>query len=649
MSRFGESIGSTVDDFFEQRVWVVAAGITAVFALFLLRLFQLQVVEGEQHKQSSLRNSIRTVRLEAPRGEMLDREGRVLATTRPAFQLEVIPSEVRRPERTFALLGDLIDTDASGLRATVEGQRGRARFQPLALSDDLSWPSLARVEAHRYALPGIFTAALPRRHYPSGALAAHLLGTLGEISADQLRSRRYASYRAGEQVGQSGVESLLESHLRGRAGGRNVVVDVAGREVEVLDRVEPQPGESVLLTLDLDLQQEAEAAFVSDDPEAELQSGAIVALDPRTGDVLALASAPSFDPNAFPGGMDGPTWRALTNDPAKPLQNRALAGQYPPGSTHKAFVAAAGLQVGVTAPGNRIFCPGHFKLGRRTYRCWKRGGHGEVNLHEALMKSCDVYFYRTGLALGIDRAAGFLRGFGLGAPTGIVVGDESPGLVPTEAWKQRRFNERWVLGETVSAAIGQGFNLVTPIQLAVAYAALANGGNVMRPRVVLELHNRDGSVTQQPPEVVGQVPIEPEHLARVRRALWAVVNDPQGTGRRARVPGLDVAGKTGTAQVVRLEHVEDLEEHEIPRKYRDHAWFAAFAPAEDPEIVVVVLVEHGGGGGANAAPLAQRVLARWFRKRNGEPEPPPPGAPPTSSPPALEAAGAAPGGERDAG
>ena len=648
MNRFGESIGTRVDDFFEQRVWVVAAGIAAVFALFLLRLFQLQVVEGEQHRQSSLRNSIRTVRLEAPRGEILDRDGRVLATTRPAFELDVIPSEVRRADRTFALLGDLMDVDVAGLRETVEGKRGRARFQPLALSDDLSWPLLARVEAHRYALPGIFTAALPRRHYPSGALAAHLLGTLGEIRADQLQSRRFASYRSGEQLGQSGVEALLESHLRGRAGGRNVVVDVAGREVEVLDQIEPQPGESVVLTLDLDLQQEAEAAFRSDDPEADLQTGAIVALDPRTGDVLAMASSPSFDPNAFPGGMDGPTWRALTEDPAKPLQNRALAGQYPSGSIHKAFVAAAALQAGVITPGTRVYCPGHFTLGRRTYRCWKRGGHGEVDLHEALVKSCDVYFYRAGLALGIDRTAEYLRAFGLGTPTGIVVGDESSGLVPTEAWKERRFGEPWVLGETVSAAIGQGFNLVTPIQLAVAYGALANGGAVMRPRIVLELRERDGSVTQQAPEVVGRLPIDPDHLERVRRALWAVVNDPQGTGRRAQVPGLDVAGKTGTAQVVRLERVEDFGDQEIPRKYRDHAWFAAFAPIEHPEIVVAVLVEHGGGGGSVAAPLAQRVLARWFRKRNGEPESASPDAP--SEPPIpLEAAGSDPGGVTDAG
>jgi penicillin-binding protein 2 len=614
----GGGIGTSVDPFFEQRVVLAAVGIAAVFALFGVRLFLLQVVQGKEHLESSLRNSIRTERLEAPRGEILDRERRVLATTRPAFHLDAIPSEVRQPDRTFRVLAALIGDDGEHLREEVAAQRGRARFQPVRLAEDLSWEHLARVESHRYALPGVFTEVRPRRSYPHGSLAAHLLGTVGEIRADQLEIRRFASYHAGDLVGQSGLETVLEEPLRGRAGGRNVVVDVAGREVEVLDRIEPRPGGAVVLTLDLDLQQAAEQALLEtgsgDDPVA----GAVVALDPRNGDVLALVSLPSFDPNDFSGGMDTATWHSLSEDPERPLQNRALSGQYPPGSTYKALVAAAALQEGVIAPGTTFFCPGQFTLGRRTYRCWKHGGHGQMNLHEALTHSCDVYFYRVGLLLGIDRLAAHARSFGLGHPTGIALGGESTGLVPSKDWKEKRFGEPWMLGETVSAAIGQGFDLVTPLQLAVAYAAVANGGKVMRPRLVLEIDGDDGAVARPAPEVVSRVDVAPEHLARVRRGLSAVVNAPTGTGRRGRVEGLEVAGKTGTAQVVRLEHTEGLEGDAIPRKYRDHAWFAAFAPAEDAEIVVVVLVEHGGGGGSNAAPVAQKVLSRWFEKRRGD-------------------------------
>ncbi|MDJ0866223.1 MAG: penicillin-binding protein 2 [Myxococcota bacterium] len=618
MSQLSGGLSGGSEPFFEQRLGVLALGVAAAFAVFLFRLVQLQLVQGDEHLERSQRNSIRTVRLAAPRGEIEDREGRVLATTRPAFHLEAIPSEVQHAERSSALLVQLLGDRDAELAERVSGRRGRARFQPVRLFEDLSWEQLARVESHRYALPGFFTEVLPRRHYPQGSIAAHSLGTIGEIRAEQLEARRVSGYRAGEQIGQSGIEALLESHLRGRMGGRNVVVDVKGREVEVLDRVEPRPGGRVRLALDLDLQQVAEAAFEPRE-DGEPRTGSVVALDPRDGDVLVLVSAPSFDPNDFPGGVDAPTWRSLTQDALRPLQNRAIAGQYPPGSTYKPIVAAAALQEGVIGAGTRVFCPGSFKLGRRTYRCWRKEGHGEVDLHDALMKSCDVFFYRTGLQLGIDRLATYAEAFGLGRPTRLAIGGEQPGLVPTRAWKERRFDEPWVRGETVSAAIGQGYNLVTPLQLAVAYAALVNGGAVLRPRLVRELHHLDGSVTREPIEVLGRIEIDPAHIERVRGGLEAVVHAPGGTGRRAQVAGLQVGGKTGTAQVVRLERVEGLEDDEIPRRYRDHAWFAAFAPAEEPEIVVVVLLEHGRGGGANAAPIAQQVLERWWQKRNALP------------------------------
>jgi penicillin-binding protein 2 len=606
------------DGGFETRITLTAAGLAAVFGIFILRLFQLQIVEGEALSLRATRNSVRAVRIEAPRGEILDREGRMLAGTRPAFGLEVIPSEVQGSGVTFAALGRLLETDAAGLEQQVAKKRGRERFQPVRLADDLSFTELARVESHRHALPGVVTEARPRRHYVEGILGAHLLGSIGEVRGDQLESERYAGYLSGDVVGQTGLEALLESHLRGRPGGRNVVVDVAGREMEVLDVVEPRTGGSVVLTIDLDLQRAAEEAFDATEEGQPPRMGALVALDPRNGDVLALVSRPTYDPNDFAGGIDPETWKALTTDRWHPLQNRAIQNQYPPGSTYKAFVAAAGLAEGLVTPHTQVFCPGSFAFGRRVYRCWKKEGHGSVALHQALQRSCDVYFYQLGLKLGVDRLAHYAQAFGLGKLTGIPLANERAGLIPTAAWKQQRFREPWMAGETVSISIGQGFDLVTPLQLAVGYAAIANGGSVIEPRLVLRRTDPSGRVEEAPPPVVrGRVPVSDEHLALVRKGLTAVVEDPGGTGGRSRVPGVAVAGKTGTAQVVRLEHTDGMEEHEVPIQYRDHGWFVAYAPAESAEIVVAVLAEHGGHGGSAAAPLAQKVLARYFEKQRG--------------------------------
>jgi len=600
----------------EGRLRLIGAVIIAVFTIFVLRLFQLQIVEWETLRKRSEQNSVRTVRLDAPRGDILDREGRVLATTRPAYELQVIPNGLHEPKTTFAALAQLLETDSALLEERVGVRRGAERFQPVSLVDDLDFDRLAKLETHRYALPGVVTDVQPRRHYVEGAMAAHLMGLIGEIGEAQLERRSREGYRPGDTIGQAGLEALLESHLRGRAGGRNVVVDVAGREVEVLDEVAALPGGKVVLALDLDLQQEAEAAFL-DVPEGEpAKMGAAVAMDVRTGDVLLMVSRPSYDPNSFAGGIDSETWNALTTDEWEPLQNRAIQNHYPPGSIHKPILAAAFLADGIVTPATRVYCPGYFRHGRRTYRCWKRGGHGSVDLHEAIKQSCDVYFYTNGVKLGIDRMAHYARSFGLGHRTGIQLANEAPGLIPSTEWKKRRFGVVWYPGETVSASIGQGYNLYTPLQLAVSYAALANGGKVLQPRLLLRLEARDGTVLEEfPPEVRSEVPIAPQYLAAVRRGLEGVVQEPGGTGRRARVEGVRVAGKTGTAQVVRLEHTEGMKEDEIPMRYRDHGWFGAFAPADAPEIAVGVFVEHGLHGASAAAPVAQRILARYFEKK----------------------------------
>jgi penicillin-binding protein 2 len=489
----------------------------------------------------------------------------------------------------------------------------------------------------------------PRRFYPGGALAAHLLGSLGEIQAAQLERDEYAGYRQGDVIGQTGLEARFETHLRGEAGRRDVVVDAAGREIERLREIPPAPGGRVVLALDRDLQAAAEAGF-RDVPEGEpARMGAAVALDVRTGDVLALASFPSYDPNVFSSRIDRHTWRALTDDEWKPLRDRAIQNHYPPGSTHKAIMAAAALQERVIDRNTRVYCPGHYYFGGRRFACWKKEGHGSVNVVEALQRSCDVFFYTVGVQLGIDRIAKHAGGFGLGDVTGIDLPGEVPGVVPSSAWKLRRFNEKWYPGETVSASIGQSYNLYTPLQLAVAYGAIANGGRMLRPRLVLRLESRDGETTQElPSEVRETSTVSAENLAIVREGLTAVVESPGGTGGRARVPGVRVAGKTGTVQVVGLDKFRGLREQDIPVRFRDHAWFAAFAPADAPEIVVSVFVEHGLHGSSAAAPIAQRILATYFQKQGLSPPPgepakpkPAPRPPPPADPPIpVEQAGA---------
>ncbi|HKA16393.1 MAG TPA: penicillin-binding protein 2 [Myxococcota bacterium] len=616
MIALDQRVGGGSETDIQQRVPWIAAFILAVFALFFGRLFQLQVIQTDDLRMRSVHNSVRTLRVEAPRGDIVDRDGRLLATTRPAFGVQLIPHDVRHPDVVIPALAKLIDRDPAELRTQIGTPRGRLRFQPIRLAGDLSEDQYAGVESHLFALPGIVSDKRPRRHYVGGELAAHVLGYIGEIHSAQLESSAFADYQQGEVIGQAGIESVEQDALRGRAGGVNQIVDVAGRVVGDIDKIDPVPGGSVQLTIDLDLQQAAEGAFVPEDPAEHARVGAVVALDVHSGDVLALASKPSFDPNAFAGGIDAAIWRHLTADKWKPIQNRAISGQYPPGSTYKAIVAAAGLEGGVIDPKRRVYCPGYFRLGNRTYKCWKHEGHGSVDLHRALVESCDVYFYTVGRDLGIDRLAYFARAFSLGRQTGVPLPHEMTGLIPTSEWKEKRFREPWMAGETISASIGQGFDLVTPIQLAVAYGAIANGGALVRPRLVLRVADADGRLVDVPPsEPAGRVPVRREYLDLVRAALEGVVNEPGGTGARARVPGVRVAGKTGTAQVVGLRHSEAFDDKELAFELRDHAWFVGFAPAEAPEIVVAAVVEHGGHGGSAAGPVVQKVLARYFEKR----------------------------------
>jgi penicillin-binding protein 2 len=475
---------------------------------------------------------------------------------------------------------------------------------PVRLVADLDRNCLARIEAQRLRLPGISIRVEPKREYKYNGMGAHLIGYLSQITEEQLSSDAYADYLSGESIGKVGVERAYEEFLHGSRGGRQVEVDAAGRRVRLLSERSPEAGRNLWLTLDISLQKEVEACL-------EGKHGAIVALDPRDGAVLAMASSPSFDQEMFIRGISRDEWRGISRDPAHPLLNRASASAYPPGSTYKPFVALAALQEGVTDLENTVWCPGYLSFAGRRYRCWRDYGHGHMEVHQAIVQSCDVYFYQMGLKLGVDRIAKYAKAFGFGTVSGLGLDSEHPGLIPTAEWKKRATGVPWQKGESLSVAIGQGFNLTTPLQMAVAYAALANGGTVWKPYVVDRVEGGGKNVRlARGAEEAGTVPVEPRYLQKVQEALRGVVEERRGTAHRISHEDVVMAGKTGTAQVVRMsDNISRKQwEESAKREEMDHAWFVGYAPADRAEIVVAVLVEHGGHGSSAAAPLARRVM-----------------------------------------
>ena len=442
---------------------------------------------------------------------------------------------------------------------------------------------------------------------------AHILGYVGEISNAELEKDSYSEYKSGDIVGKYGIERCLDEYLRGESGGEQVEVNVDGRRLKVLGRVASVPGYNIALTIDAGLQKVSRDAFTG-------QEGIAIVMDPRDGSILAMVSKPSFDPNLFNRGISEDDWNKLSSDPMSPLQNKAISGQYPPGSTYKLIVAAAALQEGLITTDKKFSCDGTYRMGNRVFRCWKKKGHGAVDLHRAIVESCDVYFYNLGELLGVNKLAEYAREFGLGSKSGVILPGEKGGLVPTKEWKLRRVKEPWQKGETTSLAIGQGFVLVTPLQLLNAYCAVANGGSLYKPRIVKEIVTAKGEVIKEfPPEKKATLAISKENIDTLRYALWGVVNEDRGTGRVLRRKERDVSGKTGTAQVIKMpEDGEDVDKEEIPYKFRDHALFVCFAPYDNPEIAVAVIVEHGGHGGSVAAPVARKIIDWYFQHKGGE-------------------------------
>lgn len=597
---------------FRRRIRLFTVFVLVVFGFLTYRLWVLQILQGHRYTVEAEKNRIQQERIPAVRGMVFDRKNRLLINSRPSFDVQYIPGEAGEQEDTLRRLAGMVEGDGERFMEAVQRSNGK---KGVILIRDVDWPAVVAVETHRIDLPGVHLSVRARRSYLTDEVTAHVLGYLGEINAEQLKrlGGRGHEYRRGDSIGQAGLEKNWEEDLAGRKGSEHVEVDVTGRKIRVIERHKATPGRNVVLTLDMDLQRVAYDALRG-------KEGAVVVLEVNTGAVLALTSSPAFNPNRFARGLTSGEWRQLKDDPKTPLHNRALQGQFPPGSTFKIVTALAALQEGAIAPDQALWCNGSYKVGNRTLRDWKKEGHGHIAMHQALVQSCDVYFYQVSQRLGVDKIARYARRFGLGSPTGISLEGEGSGLVPDRAWKLRRLGVPWYHGETPLIAIGQGFLSVTPLQMASMTATVANGGTVYRPWFVKRVLSPDGKVKEEyGPVRTGTVSLKKENWNVVRRAMFDVVHGRRGTARRARSDRVTIAGKTGTAQVAEMRG-EAVKSEDLPYEVRDHAWFVAYAPAERPEIALAVLVEHGGHGGAAAAPIAKQVIEAYLRLDENEAE-----------------------------
>jgi penicillin-binding protein 2 len=595
---------------FHLRIGVAGVLVLIGFGLLAARFIFLQVIQHDHYASKAEDNRISIVPVPPNRGLILDRNGIVMARNYSGYTLEIFPRKVRSIERTIDEVAELVEVTA----------RDRARFkkllaetrnsESLPIRTRLSDEEVAKFAANRYRYNGtVEIKARLFRQYPYDEIASHVLGYMGRINqADQARLEEEgldANYRGTDSIGKAGVEASYQHELHGTTGFEQVEIDAAGRGIRTLSRTPSQPGNNVALTLDLRLQQVAEQALGE-------RRGAVVALEPASGAVLAFVSKPGFDPNYFVDGIDPQYWAELNNSPDRPLYNRAIAGTYPPGSTFKPFMALAALDLGKRTPRSAINDPGYFVFGDRRFRDSKPGGHGYVDLFKSIVVSSDTYYYMLANDMGIEAIAGYMKNFGFGAKTGIDLQGELPGVLPSPEWKVKRFRrpeqQRWYPGETISIGIGQGYNSYTPIQLAQAMAALANGGTVFRPHLVAYIDNpRSGERRNVEPEIVQRVPAKPEQFEFVKRAMAGV--NKEGTGARA-FAGAQYTngGKTGTAQVIAMKQNEKYDEKKVAERHRDHSWFIAFAPLESPKIALAIIVENGGFGARAAAPIARTMF-----------------------------------------
>ncbi len=609
------------------RLLVVQYVVAAVFAALAFAFWYFQVVQHDRFREMAENNHQRTLALRAPRGVIYDRDKGVLVENRDSMVISIVREHSRDLDRTIKRLAEVVGVPEDTVREIVRRHRNEPDYRPIPIVTDATLAQVAAVTVHRLdpELSQVIVERVPARRYPSNSLAAHVFGYVSEATEAQLA---HDGFHAGDIVGQAGVERLYNRLLMGVDGARRVVVNSLGREIRTLDEMPPSGGPRLELTIDSDVQRAAEEGFARFG-----HAGAAVVLDPTNGEVLAYASVPAYDPNAFAAGIDRTTWATLTTDVLKPLQDRAIQGRYSPGSTFKMAVALAALEEGVITPDFTVDCHGGQNFYGRVFKCWKAGGHGRVDLRHAIEQSCDVYFYTVGKMVGVDAINKWATRLGLGVKSGIDLPNELTGLVPSTEWKQAKTGEKWYPGETISVAIGQGQVSVTPVSMAVYMATLANGGRRVTPHLLRAVD--DGHGWQTVPEPEGeQVPLKPEWMAAIHDGLWMVVN-AGGTAPNARLPGYDVSGKTGTAQVISNEGLRALRGR-TDLDLRDNGWFVFFAPRDNPQIAGVVFTEHGLHG-TNAAYIARHIMETFFAKREHRPLPElvVPGQPPAPKPAAT--------------
>ncbi|MEJ1958935.1 MAG: penicillin-binding protein 2 [Nitrosomonadales bacterium] len=607
--------------YFRLRLALSIGFVLLLLFLLLARFVYLQVIKHSHYQTLAENNRISVVPIVPNRGLILDRNGLILAHNYSGYTLEITPSKVADLDGTIGQLAQLIDIQLKDRKRFKKLLAESHKFESLPIRNRLSDEEVARFSAQSYRFPGVEVKARLFREYPYNEKTSHLIGYIGRINdsdIQQLEDDEIAgNYRGSDYIGKTGIEQSYENELHGTTGVEQMEVDAGGRGVRVISRTPPVSGNTLVLTLDVKLQEIAEQAFGD-------FRGALVAIDPTNGEVLAFVSRPGYDPNLFIDGIDEDSWNELNNSPDVPLNNRALRGQYPIGSTIKPFMALAGLYYGVRSPSYTINDPGYYTLGGSShhYRDWKKGGHGLVDMFKSIVVSCDTYYYGLAVELGIDNMYNFLSQFGFGKLTGIDLEGETSGLLPSQDWKMKRYKQKWYGGDTVSAGIGQGYDLATPMQLAFATAVLANDGVGYRPHLVRQVQ-RSGSDDKTIPEVKPEftIKLNPEHVALVKRAMVAVTQ-PGGTAAQAGAGAeYAFAGKTGTAQVVGIKQGEKYNASELSERNRDHAWFIAFAPADKPKIALAVLAENGGHGGTVAAPIARKVMDYYLLGKVPKPAP----------------------------
>jgi penicillin-binding protein 2 len=602
---------------------------TVVFSILALSFWVLQVAQHAKYEEMAENNFQRTLALRAPRGVLFDRDGKVLVENRNSYTISIVREHTRDLDHTIRLLASVLKVDEAQIREIVDRYRREPTYRPIPIVQDATLAQVAAVRARSldFELPDVVVEPVPTRRYPTDAMAAHLFGYVGEVSEAEVGRD---GLQSGDIVGQTGIERVYNRLLQGTDGAKRVVVNSVGREIRTIEEIDPTEGQRLQLTIDADVQRAVEEGF-----RVNGYNGAAVILDPKSGEVLAFASVPAYDPNAFAAGIDRATWVALNQNDLKPLTDRAIQGRYSPGSTFKMTVATAALEEGVITPDFKVTCFGSANFFGRPFKCWKAGGHGTIDLRHAIEQSCNVYFYTVGNMVGIDRINKWATLLGLGVKSGIDLPNEVSGLVPSTEWKQRTRNERWYPGETISVSIGQGQVSVTPVSMAVMISTIANGGTRVTPHLVKAVDEGSGWKPVAAPPPQSQAQIKPENLQAVRDGLWLVVNGV-GTGGRARIAGRDVAGKTGTAQVISLEGGRSAA-GKTTRDLRDHGWFVFFAPRDNPQIAGVIFAEHAEHG-SSAAPIAKYAMETFFAKQDGAPLPPPlqPAKPPVVPEPPEE-------------